>query len=69
AGLGFDAAFRNTDVGIGLVGMRERLRLVGGSLSVQSTPMRGTEILAEAPLSVSVHERNARTTTAGGIRS
>jgi PAS domain S-box-containing protein len=69
AGLGFDVVLGNADVGIGLVGMRERLRLVGGRLSVQSTPMRGTEILAEVPLSVSAHEPDARTTTAGGIRS
>jgi len=30
--------------------MRERLRLVGGRLSVRSELMRGTEILAEIPL-------------------
>jgi PAS domain S-box-containing protein len=68
AGLGFNAAFRDTDVGIGLVGMRERLRLVGGRLSVQSTPMRGTEILAEVPVSVSAHEPHAKITIAGGTR-
>jgi PAS domain S-box-containing protein len=68
-GAGFDVALSNTNVGIGLVGMRERLRLVGGRLSVQSTLMRGTEILAEVPLSVSAHKPHARTTAAGGIRS
>jgi PAS domain S-box-containing protein len=69
AGLGFDVALSSTDAGIGLVGMRERLRLVGGRLSVHSAPARGTEILAEVPLSVSADEAHARTTTAGGIRS
>jgi PAS domain S-box-containing protein len=68
AGLGFDVAFRNPDVGIGLVGMRERLRLVGGRLSVQSALMRGTEILAEVPISVSAPEPHARITAAGGVR-
>lgn len=34
----------------GLVGMRERLRLLGGSLRVESTPGAGTRITAEAPL-------------------
>ena len=53
AGVGFDPASRNANAGIGLVSMRERLRLVGGRLSVQSAPMNGTEILAEVPLSVS----------------
>src|SRR5580692_6710705 len=51
AGVGFDPASRNANAGIGLVSMRERLRLVGGRLSVQSAPMNGTEILAEVPLS------------------
>jgi len=32
-----------------LVGMRERLRLVGGRLSVKSELLHGTEILAEVP--------------------
>ena len=54
AGVGFDPVLRSTKVGIGLVSMRERLRLVGGTLLVQSEPMRGTEILAEVPLSASV---------------
>jgi PAS domain S-box-containing protein len=69
AGPGFDVAVSNASVGIGLVGMRERLRLVGGRLSVQSAPTRGTEILAEVPVSVSADEAHASTTTAGGTRS
>jgi PAS domain S-box-containing protein len=69
AGPGFDVAHSNTDVGIGLVGMRERLRLVGGRLVVQSAPTRGTEILAQVPVSVSADAAHARTTTAGGTRS
>jgi len=69
AGVGFDPVLRNANVGIGLVSMRERLRLVGGRFSVQSAPMRGTEILAEVPLSVSTNERHIRVTTAGGRES
>jgi PAS domain S-box-containing protein len=69
AGAGFDVALSETDVGIGLIGMRERLRLVGGKLLVQSAPMRGTAILAEVPVSVSADEGQASTTTAGGTRS
>jgi PAS domain S-box-containing protein len=56
AGVGFDPALQNAYAGIGLVSMRERLRLVGGRLSVQSAPMKGTEILAEIPISVSQME-------------
>jgi PAS domain S-box-containing protein len=69
AGSGFDSVLGNTDVGIGFVGMRERLRLVGGRLSVQSAPMQGTKILAEIPLTVPAYEAHAKTITAGGMRS
>jgi PAS domain S-box-containing protein len=65
AGVGFDPSLRGSDVGIGLVSMRERLRLVGGRLSVRSAPTRGTEILAEVPLSVSANEAQVRTQAAG----
>jgi signal transduction histidine kinase len=50
AGRGFEPDLNNPAAGIGLVGMRERLRLVGGRLSVKSGPMSGTEIFAEVPL-------------------
>jgi PAS domain S-box-containing protein len=69
AGAGFDVALRDPDAGIGLIGMRERLRLVGGRLLVQSAPMRGTAILAEVPVSVSADEGHASTASAGGTRS
>jgi PAS domain S-box-containing protein len=69
AGTGFDIALNDTDVGIGLVGMRERLRLVGGRLSVQSALGRGTEIRAEVPLSVSADQTQERTMGAGGSKS
>ena len=49
-GRGFDSDGVNSDAGIGLTGMRERIRLVGGSLLVTSEPTRGTEILAQVPL-------------------
>jgi PAS domain S-box-containing protein len=55
--------------GIGLVGMTERLRLVEGQLSIRSELMRGTEILAEVPLSSSVNRLQGKTATAGGRQS
>lgn len=69
AGFGFDPELSSENAGLGLVSMRERLRLVGGRLSVQSAPMRGTEILAEVPLSVSAGEPRVKLMTAGGIKS
>ncbi len=53
AGKGFDPDSKRVSNGIGLIGMRERLQLVGGKLSVRSEPMQGTELLAEIPLPAS----------------
>jgi len=36
----------------GLTGMRERLHLIGGSLTIESSPGHGTTVLARAPLSI-----------------
>jgi PAS domain S-box-containing protein len=48
AGRGFDAAARPG--GLGLVSMRERLHLLGGEMSVRSSPGGGTSIDARVPL-------------------
>ena len=45
-GVGFDATARAG--GIGMAAMRERLRMVDGSLQVKSSPGVGTELTAEA---------------------
>ena len=48
-GKGFDPASTGTD-GLGLVGMRERLALVGGALRIEAAAGAGTTIAAEVPL-------------------
>jgi signal transduction histidine kinase len=48
-GQGFDPAGDRHD-GFGLVGMRERLALLGGRLEVESSSEAGTTIVAEVPL-------------------
>jgi signal transduction histidine kinase len=46
-GAGFDPRFVR---GLGLLGMEERVRRLGGRLSIDSEPGRGTTILAELPV-------------------
>jgi PAS domain S-box-containing protein len=65
AGRGFDPDLDKRHRGIGLVSMRERLRIVGGRLSVKSEVQRGTEIHAEVPLSASANEARVGTYAAG----
>jgi two-component system NarL family sensor kinase len=38
--------------GLGTIGMRERARMMGGALSVESEPGRGTTVSARMPLSL-----------------
>jgi PAS domain S-box-containing protein len=64
-GKGFDPALQNPDAGIGLIGMNERLRLVGGKLTVRSEPKRGTEVLADVPLTASANKDQNLTQAAG----
>jgi len=56
AGRGFDTGQQLSGSGIGLMSMRERLRLLGGSLSVRSEPMRGTQVLAWIPFTASANK-------------
>jgi signal transduction histidine kinase len=55
-GCGFDvaevSARARTGESVGLMGMRERAELAGGSLRVDSRPGQGTTVTAEIPLSV-----------------
>ena len=50
--------------GFGLVGMRERVELVGGTLTIESRPGGGTRVAATLPA-----RRRARDTTDGAPRS
>jgi PAS domain S-box-containing protein len=48
-GIGFDPEESGARASLGLVSMRERLRLVNGTLDIESAPGRGTSIVAWVP--------------------
>jgi PAS domain S-box-containing protein len=49
-GCGFDEESARIKGGLGLIGMRERVRLVGGDIFIRSQPSRGTQIDVSVPL-------------------
>jgi signal transduction histidine kinase len=50
AGVGFTPEEHRIGRGLGLVSMRERVRSVGGVISIDSTPAKGTTVLARVPV-------------------
>ena len=54
-GIGFDLAEAKVSPGLGLSSLAERVRLVGGELSIQSQPGGGTVITVKAPLDSAKH--------------
>lgn len=50
-GTGFDLRSVKGKGGLGLAGMEERVRLANGTMSIQSEPGRGSEIIVEVPYS------------------
>jgi signal transduction histidine kinase len=59
-GRGFDAAAahdsNSQDVGHGISGIKERVRILGGTFVVDSRPGHGTSLSIEIPVSISQHE-------------
>jgi signal transduction histidine kinase len=49
-GVGFDVDAVSGGLGLGLTSMKERLNLVGGELVIESQSIRGTTVLARAPV-------------------
>ena len=50
SGSGFDPEAVPPGFGTGLIGMRERSILLGGTLTIHSTPGKGTDVVAEFPV-------------------
>jgi len=61
SGAGFSPESAKGDAGLGLISMRERLRLVQGHLSIESEPSHGTRIRVR----ISPHATNAQVTNKG----
>ena len=51
SGVGFDGEAARRSPGLGLISMQERVKLVNGTLSIESQPNRGTTISARVPFS------------------
>ena len=49
-GRGFDLAEARSRGGLGLISLDERVRLVGGRLTIDTKPQRGTELRIVVPL-------------------
>jgi signal transduction histidine kinase len=52
-GIGFDVEQSRLAPGIGLISMRERMRLIDGLFEIRSQPGKGTNITCRAPLTPS----------------
>lgn len=61
-GTGFDlqrAVMRSNSKGsLGLISMRERAKLIGADLNIESSPGKGTKVIAEVKLQTAVNERD-----------
>ena len=53
-GVGFNTEEEKPEPHFGIIGMRERVRLYGGTLEVISAPGKGTEVLLQIPLDVTL---------------
>ena len=49
-GIGFTPAPTMLDDQLGLFGMRERVEMLGGAFTIESTPGKGTTVKAEVPI-------------------
>ena len=50
SGVGFDSEAAKKSLGLGLISMQERVKLVKGTLSIESQPKRGTTLHARVPI-------------------
>ena len=58
-GTGFSVEDARSKTGLGLISMQERIRFVGGTLTVSSQPGKGAEINASVPVAGVGHKSRA----------
>jgi PAS domain S-box-containing protein len=58
-GIGFNAASLDRHAGLGFVSMRERLRLLNGTVRVDSAPGRGTRVVVDVPVATEARDAAA----------
>lgn len=63
-GIGFDVEAMMSNRGLGLVSMRERISLVGGTIFIRSEQMHGTEVEVHVPIVAATHKTDAAFTAA-----
>lgn len=49
-GVGFDQGYQKNRMGLGLSGMEDRIKKIGGRLTIKSSPGLGTTVILEIPL-------------------
>jgi signal transduction histidine kinase len=67
-GRGFDPAkpsFGPHDLGYGLSGIAERVRMLGGTLAIDSRPGEGTSLTVEVPLRILKHDTGSNSADRG----
>ena len=60
SGVGFDPELAMSTQGLGLISMRERVKLVKGTISITSRPLSGTEVSVRVPLPAGTRTELAR---------
>jgi PAS domain S-box-containing protein len=60
SGVGFDPEMAMSTQGLGLISMRERVKLVKGTISITSRPLSGTEVSVRVPLPAGTRTEQAR---------
>ena len=68
-GIGFIPALTVMEEQLGLFGMRERIEMLGGTLTIESSPGKGTTVKAEGPVMIRVLIADDHAIVRAGLRA